>query len=60
MLRMINIDASKVFLVQCRSKTIPIHGCFSLSENDLKRFAKMKIVPSQYEQLRSPKISSML
>lgn len=46
MLRMVNIDASKVFLVQCHSKTIPIQGCFSLSENDLKRFAEMKIVSS--------------
>lgn len=59
-LHVVNNDASKVFLVQGRSKMIAIQGCFNLSENDLRRFTKMKIVSSQYEQLRSAKISSML
>lgn len=57
---MVNNDASKVFLVQGPSKMIAIQGCFSLSENDLRRFTEMKIPSSQYEQLRSAKISTML
>lgn len=57
---MVNNDASKVFLGQGHSKMIAIQGCFSLSENDLRRFTEMKIPSSQYEQLRSAKISTML